>query len=241
MKQYYDITNIADGIYKIAERGYAEHANMFLFLGKDKDLLIDCGLGVVDIKKFLAEQGVTSVRTTITHCHFDHIGGLKFFDPSEIIIPAYTYKNINKKELWGLEHLRAQDFDHECMEHYAGETVAHLIEDYAITLPAVKPYAGSSIAAGGYSFDIIEAPGHTDDSVIFFDRTRSILITGDVLYDGKLYIGFPNSNNADYMRTLEMIAGLDFELVLPGHNKPMNRAEALEVIERWKKELLAAQ
>lgn len=239
MKGYYDITNITEGIYKIAERGYAEHANMFLFLGKDKDLLIDCGLGVVDIKKFLAEQGVTNVRTAITHCHFDHIGGLKFFEPSEIIIPAYTYKNINNKALWGLEHLRAQDFDRECIEHFTGEAVAHLIKDHTVTLPAAEPYTGNHIPSGGYIFDIIEAPGHTDDSVIFFDRMRKIIITGDVLYDGKLYIGFPNSNNADYIRTLEMIEGLDFELVLPGHNRMMTKAEALEVIERWKEELSA--
>lgn len=238
MKQYYDITNIAEGIYKIAERGYAEHANMFLFLGKGKDLLIDCGLGVVDIKAFLKEQGVGNVIVTVTHAHFDHIGGLKFFDPSEIIVPAYTYKNLHTKELWGLEHLKIQDFDEECLEHYAGETVAHLIEDHSMSLPVVRPHTGSSIPAGGYSFDIIEAPGHTDDSVIFFDRTRRILITGDVLYDGKMYIGFPNSNTKDYLRTLEMIEKLDFELVLPGHNKPMNRTEALEVIERWKEELL---
>lgn len=222
----------------ITEPAYAEHANMYLFLGKENDLLIDCGLGVVDIKEFLLEQGIVHPLVTVTHAHFDHIGGLKFFLPEEMIIPTYVHKNLYTNELAALRYLREQDLDAKETERYVGMTPARFVRSYELSIPTVKAFEGNTLRAGGCAFRIIEAPGHTDDSVLFFDAARKILVTGDVVYDGERYDRFPNSDKARYVQTLTLMETLDFDMLLPGHNRILTRPVAMEIIARWKKELI---
>jgi len=54
------------------------------------------------------------------------------------------------------------------------------------------------------------------------------------LYDGEIYAGCYSANKADFIKTLNFIKELDFNLVLPGHNKIMNRDEAIIIINKWK-------
>jgi glyoxylase-like metal-dependent hydrolase (beta-lactamase superfamily II) len=45
---------------------------------------------------------------------------------------------------------------------------------------------------GGRPMDIIPIPGHTDDSIALYDRRTGILLTGDTVYPGRLYVNdFP--------------------------------------------------
>ena len=41
---------------------------------------------------------------------------------------------------------------------------------------------------GGRAMDIIPIPGHTDDSIALYDRRTAILLTGDTVYPGRLYV-----------------------------------------------------
>jgi glyoxylase-like metal-dependent hydrolase (beta-lactamase superfamily II) len=41
---------------------------------------------------------------------------------------------------------------------------------------------------GGRILDIIPIPGHEASSIAFYDRTTRILLTGDTVYPGRLYI-----------------------------------------------------
>src|SRR5258706_725304 len=45
---------------------------------------------------------------------------------------------------------------------------------------------------GNRVLDIIPIPGHTDDSIALYDRRTAILLTGDTVYPGRLYVNdFP--------------------------------------------------
>jgi hydroxyacylglutathione hydrolase len=41
---------------------------------------------------------------------------------------------------------------------------------------------------GGRAVDIVPIPGHTDDSIALYDRRTAILLTGDTVYPGRLYV-----------------------------------------------------
>ncbi|MEI6580184.1 MAG: hypothetical protein WCN92_12105 [Eubacteriales bacterium] len=53
MEKNFSIKKISNNIYRIEEPWFKEHANLYLFKGKKFDLLIDCGLGIFNLKEFL--------------------------------------------------------------------------------------------------------------------------------------------------------------------------------------------
>ena len=57
----------------------------------------------------------------------------------------------------------------------------------------LKPDA--AIDLGGRPLDLIPIPGHTADSIALYDRRTAILLTGDTVYPGRLYV------NADQFDT----------------------------------------
>jgi glyoxylase-like metal-dependent hydrolase (beta-lactamase superfamily II) len=80
---------------------------------------------------------------------------------------------------------------------------------------------GDIIEAGPYHFRCVHTPGHTPGHTCLYDPAKKVLIAGDHLLgditpnvvcwsDGKNPLG-------DYLESLDKVAVLDVELVLPGH------------------------
>jgi len=226
MKEKFKIKKIYKNIYLIEEKWFKEHANLYLVKDKNFNLLIDCGLGIYNIKKFLNNKGFKKIKAVLTHSHFDHAFGLKHFAPKEIFITNKMRNNLNKKELLGLEYFDQHDLD-----------ASITLKAKDSLLGKVLPKNSKKVGIGFANFKIIKTPGHTDDSVIYYDKKQKIIITGDALYDGKIYNNFTNSNNKKFKKTLQNIAKLDFKLVLPGHGKIMNKKEALKVLNKWERRL----
>ena len=64
-------------------------ANMFVVLGRDRDLLIDTGMGVGDLRAAIApwrHPGAPPPLLFTTHSHLDHIGGHAQFADAEILV-----------------------------------------------------------------------------------------------------------------------------------------------------------
>jgi glyoxylase-like metal-dependent hydrolase (beta-lactamase superfamily II) len=50
------------------------------------------------------------------------------------------------------------------------------------------PAESRSFDLGDRVMDIVPIPGHTDDSIALYDRRTAILLTGDTVYPGRLYV-----------------------------------------------------
>ena len=48
--------------------------------------------------------------------------------------------------------------------------------------------APSTVDLGGRPLDLLPIPGHTADSIALYDRRTAILLTGDTVYPGRLYV-----------------------------------------------------
>ncbi len=54
-------------------------ANVWLIRGRDRDLLLDAGTGVADLRAALVDRINKPLLAVASHVHFDHAGGLAAF------------------------------------------------------------------------------------------------------------------------------------------------------------------
>jgi glyoxylase-like metal-dependent hydrolase (beta-lactamase superfamily II) len=236
MKEF-KIKKISDKIYKIEETWFKEHANLYLLEGKKFDLLIDCGLGLFDLKEFLAKNGFKKVKVVLTHSHFDHVLGIKHFPPDDILINRKMYKNLDDKNKLALESLSLNDFDQKILSKKHIKNKKDILKGHDSFIPRIKQKEFKKIDNGFFTLISMDMPGHTDDSVVYYDKKKGILVTGDALYDGKIYLGFSDSSKKDFKKTLGRLAQLNFNLALPGHNKVFGKKKSLKIINEWNADL----
>lgn len=87
---------------------------------------------------------------------------------------------------------------------------------------------GDVIETGSTVIEVVDAPGHTFDHVVFYDRQDRALFTGDVvLGEGTVVIAPPNGAMRPYERTLQrLLDGFpDVEVIYGGHGPPVGEPQ----------------
>lgn len=214
---------------RVIERGWLSSNNILLFDGNEATLIDSGYVGhaartVEFVNSALA--GRRLVRLINTHSHSDHIGGnaaLQRAFGCAILIPAGIEEHIrNWDENALLLSLAAQRGDR--FRHDGG----------------VPP--GETLHMGGLEWQAHAAPGHDMDALVFHSAEAKLLISGDALWEngfgiifGEL-LGQPGALQAT-RATLDMIARLPVDIVIPGHGRPF--ADVAAALERAFKRLAA--
>ena len=85
---------------------------------------------------------------------------------------------------------------------------------------AILPLRGGDVLdLGERALEVIELPGHTPGSIALLDRSRRVLLGGDAVQDGRIYMFGPRRDLRAYlrsMRALQKRAG-EFDAVWPAH------------------------
>ncbi|HJX13515.1 MAG TPA: MBL fold metallo-hydrolase [Dehalococcoidales bacterium] len=83
-------------------------------------------------------------------------------------------------------------------------------EDYSLD--------GNRLSSGETELEMIPAPGHTPDSICFYNRRDRTLVCGDVIFamnTGR--VDLPGGNGEALKKSIEALSELDIEYLLPGH------------------------
>jgi glyoxylase-like metal-dependent hydrolase (beta-lactamase superfamily II) len=83
--------------------------------------------------------------------------------------------------------------------------------------------------AGNVSLQVIDAPGHTFDHVVFYEPQERALFTGDVILgEGTVVIAPPGGAMRPYQRTLQRLADefVDARIIYGGHGERIDDAQA---------------
>ncbi len=77
---------------------------------------------------------------------------------------------------------------------------------------------GEKLNTGKLEFEIINSPGHSPDSICFYNSDQKAAICGDVVFAGNTgRVDFPGGSGDQLKESIEALSKLEIEHLLPGH------------------------
>ena len=204
---------LTNNLYLYPERGMLD-CNTYVIPGSP-GVIIDPGNAMFlnDRLEGMRQDGIDPASIGIianTHLHVDHCGANEAF------------KKVSEAKIT-LHPLQKENYDFVVIEgaRIFGMEPTELTEDTI--------FDSDRLAIDGAEWEMILAPGHSPDSVCFYNRTEKILICGDVLFDMNTgRVDLPGGNGNELKTTIESLSELDIELLLPGHMGTVNGAEGVK-------------
>jgi glyoxylase-like metal-dependent hydrolase (beta-lactamase superfamily II) len=173
-------------------------------------------------------------RIIFTHTHFDHIGCIK-----EII------RGLPDVEIW--VHQIEGDYLERGDERivHGNEMFAGLMRSqygirdgfYQFSIHR-KLSEGEVLEIGGLRWEVLHIPGHSAGGIGLYNSENKVVIPGDTVYAdyniGRFDLYGAEGNQL--RRSLERLAQLDAEVLLPGHNRILREGAGESIrgtLDRW--------
>jgi glyoxylase-like metal-dependent hydrolase (beta-lactamase superfamily II) len=213
-RSWFDITPLGDQLFGIAERRHCEEVLSFLMVGRNEATLIDSGMGLFSMKAAVQRLTVLPCQVLNTHSHFDHVGSnyefqkVALFDHPDNRRAAQHGFSTEYLAKWGTE------------TQFGGSRPVGMRTPWNIpAFPQASFFQDRSVLQQDFcNLTVLYTPGHSDDSVCFYEPNRGWLFAGDLLYDGPIYIE-RNGGLAKYRESIALVLSLDnVQRIFCSHN-----------------------
>lgn len=236
--RWFETRGLDDGVTLIIEPHVHPvwQANIFHVRGRDRDLLVDAGLGVGLLRPAVEALSDHVVIAFATHRHVDHVGGLWEFDDriaheadaGDIAVPERSMSLRSRDHPWmgsvedeylisALPHAGYDPGGYRQVPVAIGRTVGE----------------GDVIDLGDRVFEVMHLPGHTPGSLGLLEESTGTLFTGDAIYDGEIFDFLPESNVPEYITTMERLRTMAVEVVHGGHGPTLSGERMRQVAEAY--------
>lgn len=235
--RWFDLERLADGITRLWEPHVIRvmQCNIWHVQGRDRDLVIDTGMGVASLTQAAAEIFDKSLTAVATHAHLDHVGSLHEF--SDRIVHAAEAGQLTRRS----DNFSMLREDHP-VEFIAGlERAGYEVDRSFITAlpradfdvrsfscppaPATRVVEqGDVIDLGNRVFEVLHLPGHSPGSIGLWEAATGILFSGDAIYDGPLLDELPGSDIPTYLTSMRRLEQLRARIVHAGHDPSFDGA-----------------
>lgn len=228
---WYEIHRVEQGLSRILETHVAPwmRCNMWLLHGRDRNLLIDSGMGLRPLKPEIAALGEKPVAAVCTHCHFDHIGC------------AHEFETRLGHRLEAADYA-SPDLDRSCARNWIGGELLTALphQDYDLRFFSLTPAPltgyldeGDVLDTGDRVFNVFHLPGHSPGSIALYEKATRTLFSGDVIYDGMLIDNAWHSDAGVYEASLRRLKELPIDVVHAGHEASFGRDRLHELIDSY--------
>ena len=187
-------------IITISPRGFG--ANTYI-LTADNQTAVVIDPAQPRIKEELLKRGLKATHVLLTHCHFDHVGGVAHLqkDGAKVLCSTEEAKLVGTEaDAFGLAGLPRVEY-----------TVDSTLAD------------GEKTTLSGVEVTTILTPGHTAGCACYLVKTDDgeVLFTGDTLFAGSIgRTDLPTGNLRTLRQSLKKLAALTVDYpVYPGHEE----------------------
>ena len=208
--------------------------HMWLVRGRDRDLLIDAGLGHVSLRDRVPLLRGRPVTLLVSHTHWDHIGAAHEFDgpgderlvhPAEAAVLADPAPDRTLYAKYADGSRDAQAFTRRPDGWDAGR---HRIRPAPATRLVDE---GEAIDLGGRRLTVLHTPGHSPGHLALWEERTGTLFAQDAVYDGPLVDTCPDSDVAAYRQTLARLRdAFDPRIVHGGHFPSFGRTRLRQLV-----------
>lgn len=227
LPNWFVTTDCGDGVTRIEEPGVEPmlRANSWHIRGRDRDVLIDTGLGVSSIGRPLAETICErEPLAVVTHAHLDHMGGAHEFR-ERLAHPAERIARPSRGSLFGPDLCATLGLDPDTDGMGGWQLNAVPADGYDPSTYALTPAPptgdlldGDVVDLGDRRLDVLHLPGHSPGSIALYERDTRTLYSGDVVYDADLLDDLVGSDRGHYRESMRRLAQLDVATVHAGHD-----------------------
>ncbi|HVQ88277.1 MAG TPA: MBL fold metallo-hydrolase [Actinomycetes bacterium] len=220
-------------------------ANIWHVQGRDRDLLVDTGMGIASLRGAFPELFEREPIVFVTHGHYDHTGSAhEFTDRWAHAAEAYALEQPEEATLITSE-LSASFTAALAADSPTGVAPDYLIDalPYAgynmasyrtIAAPPTKrAHDGDVIDLGDRMFEVMHLPGHTPGSAGLFEAETGVLFTGDMVYEGELLDELPESNIGDYVNSMRRLAKVPAQIVHAGHEGSFDGDRLVALVDEY--------
>ncbi len=234
-----EVIEVAEGVHVAIGYGIA---NAILLVGDDGAIVVDTMETVESAAEVMAEfRKITDkpIKALIyTHSHPDHIGGASVFAEGNAQIPVYAHRDVVRNmEKTSIELQTA--ITQRSLRMYGPmlppEEMVNVgigpelgLHDHS-TINTLRPTREfddrleDTIA--GIRFELVHAPGETEDQIFVWLPERRILLPGDNLYKAfpNLYTirGTSYRDPRQWADSLDAMRALRPEILVPSHTRPL--------------------
>jgi glyoxylase-like metal-dependent hydrolase (beta-lactamase superfamily II) len=241
-QRWFERRTIDDAITLLWEPHVVElmRCNIWHVRGRDRDLVIDTGMGVCSLVQEMGALLDKPVTAVATHGHDDHIGSHHEFDdvvahPLEApLLEAPPLDTLDIVQGWGAEAvamLTGSGYQLESPYFVDALPPGYVFEQYRQRAARVtrRVVEGDIVDTGDRSFEVLHLPGHSPGSIGLWEAATGTLFSGDAVYDGPLLDELPDSDIAQYCATMERLLTLPVQVVHAGHDPSFDRARLHEL------------
>ncbi|UCE34949.1 MAG: MBL fold metallo-hydrolase [Deltaproteobacteria bacterium] len=232
------------------------YANTYLIEDGDSCVAVDVGTAVAAnrIAQCFNRRSLDTSRlklVTATHFHIDHVAGISrlvdlfpevevcFFQSVGEYLKRKTKLCLIRPSLW-LEAVTV----FIALDAHIRNTAAALVSDkFGIPLPVLRTWLPSKYHAACTlcegqplpylpHWELIATPGHTTDSICFYNRQEKTLITGDTILStsGRCELNSFCCDPTAIRRSFQKLLPLTVANIYPGHGNPLHNIGGLGVI-----------
>ena len=220
-------------------------ANVWHVRGRDRDLVVDTGLGVGSLRREQPQLFARDPVVVVAHAHLDHLGGAHEFTrchvhPAEGITapaPASLEAAVLAGQL-GLD-----------LDALPGPLPRRLVDAVPVggwtpaayrLRPAAEAIAlldGDEVDLGDRRLRVLHLPGHSPGSIALHEPDTGALFSGDVLYDldegESLLDDIAGADVGAYVASMRRLADLPVEVLYPGHGPVLGAARSAALVEGY--------